>query len=180
MSDDSPDDAAELFRSAMKNVQLKRDKGRISQARPPPTPVPRQLLADEAEVLREMIEGPDPEWFETGETLQYAAPGIQQRVLRQLQKGHFRVDDEIDLHGLNRTRARQAVAAFLIEARNRDFRCIRIIHGKGHGSPNSGPVLKRQVDIWLRKIRDVAAFCSARPNDGGSGAVYVLLTRPRH
>ncbi|MGH8519242.1 MAG: Smr/MutS family protein, partial [Panacagrimonas sp.] len=82
-----------------------------------------------------------------------------------------------DLHGLNRDKARTTVVAYVAECRALDRRCVRIIHGKGNGSPNTGPVIKGQLDGWLRKLRDVLAFCSARPQDGGTGAIYVLLRR---
>ena len=163
------------FERAMRDVtpHVPADRVRLSRARP--APVARQRLADEAAVLQEMMEGPDADSFETGETLSYRAPGVQERVLRQLRRGHFRRDAELDLHGLNRTRARAAVGEFLALCQQNDFRCVRIIHGKGKGSPNSGPVLKRELDGWLRRVRAVVAFCSARPADGGSGAIYVLL-----
>ncbi len=96
-------------------------------------------------------------------------------MLRRLRRGHYRVDGNLDLHGMNRARAQQAVAGVLADCAVRDRRCVRIVHGKGNGSPNSGPVLKRLLDGWLRRRRDVLAYCSARPADGGTGAVYVLL-----
>lgn len=177
MNGDPPDEGSALFRQLMRDVVINRSSNRVDTRKPIPEPVPRQRLADEAEVLRELLDGPDPEYFETGETIQYLASGVQQRVLKQLRRGQFRIDGELDLHGLNRHRAREAVADFLTVARDRDFRCLRIIHGKGHRSPNTGPVLKHQLDRWLRKVRDVVAFCSALPKDGGSGAIYVLLKR---
>jgi DNA-nicking Smr family endonuclease len=177
--DSRPDDDEDLaaFRAAMLGVKTKAPSERIAPPRAAQAPAPKQSLADEAAVLAELLAGPDPDYFESGETLSYQAPGVQDRVLRQLRRGGYRLDAELDLHGLNRDKARAAVAAFLAECRDQDRRCVRIIHGKGNGSPNSGPVLKRQLDGWLRKLRDVLAFCSARPQDGGSGALYVLLRR---
>lgn len=172
------DDDAELFRQAMRDVRRRSPPDRIDgrPARPPPRA--RQREADDREVLASLLAEPDPEWLEHGETLQYRAPGVQDGVLRRLRRGHFRIDGNLDLHGLNRTQAQQAVARFLADCAERDRRCVRIVHGKGHGSPNSGPVLKRLLDGWLRRRRDVLAYCSARPADGGSGAVYVLLRTP--
>lgn len=172
-----PDDESDAFAAAMRDVRLRTPSERVSRRPSAPPPLPRQSLADEAAVLTELLVGPDPDYFESGDTLSYQAAGVQDRVLRQLRRGGFRLDAELDLHGLNRDKARAAVALFFIECRDRDHRCVRIIHGKGHGSPNSGPVLKRELDGWLRKLRDVLAFCSARPQDGGSGALYVLLRR---
>lgn len=172
-----PDDDSQDFAAAMRDVRPQAPSQRVSLRPLAADPQPRHSRADEAAVLAELLTGPDPDYFESGDTLSYQAPGVQDYVLRQLRRGGFRLDGELDLHGLNRDKARAAVAAFLAECRNRDHRCIRIIHGKGHGSPNSGPVLKRELDGWLRKLRDVLAFCSARPQDGGSGAIYVLLRR---
>lgn len=172
---DSADDDLRDFSAAMSGVRRHAPSDRVPVGRNPPSPAPRHSTADERAVLLELLSGPDPDEFETGETLSYRAHGVQERVLRQLRRGGFRVEAEIDLHGLNRDRAREAVAAFLAECRDHDRRCVRIIHGKGNGSPNSGPVLKQRLDGWLRKVRDVMAFCSARPRDGGSGALYVLL-----
>lgn len=172
-----PEDDLQAFRAAMGDVSRRVPSQRESARPRPPPPEPRHSAADEAEVLHELLSGPDPDSFETGETLSYRAPGVQESVLRHLRRGGYRLEAELDLHGLNRDRAREQVAQFLTRCRDLDRRCVRIIHGKGKGSPNSGPVLKRQLDGWLRKVRDVHAFCSARPHDGGSGAIYVLLRR---
>lgn len=163
------------FRAAMSGVRPHASGDRIHVRGTPPAPHPRHSRADEAAVLAELLQGPDPDGFESGETLSYRAPGLQDRVLRQLRRGGFRIEAELDLHGLNRERARLEVTRFLARCRELDRRCVRIIHGKGNGSPNSGPVIKQRLDGWLRKFREVMAFCSARPEDGGTGAIYVLL-----
>jgi DNA-nicking Smr family endonuclease len=177
MSDNDADDDVAAFGAAMTGIRRHAPNERVPRAVPRPPAEPRHSTADERAVLAELLSGPDPEHFESGETLSYTAPGVQDRVLRQLRRGAFRLDAELDLHGLNRDKARAAVVAFIAECRARDHRCVRVIHGKGNGSPNSGPVIKRLLDGWLRKLRDVLAFCSARPQDGGSGAIYVLLRR---
>mgnify|MGYP000456310711 FL=1 len=125
-----------------------------------------------AELLDDTLE---PEAIESGDVLVYRAPGIQDTVWRRLRRGGYRIAAELDLHGLNRDAARHAVVQFLAHCQDHDLRAVRIIHGKGNGSPNSGPVIKALLDGWLRKRKDVLAFCSARPHDGGTGAVYVLL-----
>lgn len=126
--------------------------------------------------MTELLDDPvNLEELEYGETLSYRADGVQEAVIRRLRRGHYRIDGNLDLHGYNRHQARLAVVDFLAECQGRMWRCVRIVHGKGNGSPNSGPVLKTHVDSWLRRRKDVIAFCSARPNDGGTGAVYVLL-----
>jgi len=144
--------------------------------KPLPVPHPRQRELDDAAVMAElMLEPLYPEDFESGDTLSYRGEGIQDSVWKKLRRGQFRLQAECDLHGLNRDDARLEISRFLAQCADQDRRCVRIIHGKGNGSPNSGPVIKRALDGWLRKRKDVLAFCSARLHDGGTGAVYVLL-----
>lgn len=173
--DDDPDLA--LFRAAVADVRPLEQPAEPVQP-PRPAPVPRQRQADDAAVMQELLwDGPDPEYLETGDELLYAREGIQRRVLRKLRRGHYRLDAELDLHGMTVPVAREALQGFFAECRRRDFRCVRIIHGKGRRSNNRGPVLKGKVDHWLRQLDQVLAYCSAQPQDGGTGAVYVLLRR---
>lgn len=169
------EDDFDAFRAAMADVAPRPPPARLAPYAASPSARPRQVELDESAVLEEMIEGDHPETADTGDTLLYRAPGIQDSVLRRLRRGGYRIEAELDLHGLNRDQAKLAVAQFLARCSERDLRGVRVIHGKGHGSPNSGPVIKRAVDGWLRQRADVLAFCSARPEDGGTGAVYVLL-----
>ncbi len=169
------DDDADLFRRAMSDVRPRAPSAHVAAPPSRPAPLPRSRLADDQAVLREMLHDPDPELLEHGETLQYRAAGLQDSVLRRLRRGHYRIERDLDLHGCNREQAHRAVTRFLAECQARDLRCVRIVHGKGNGSPNSGPVLKRLLDSWLRRRRDVLGYCSARPVDGGTGAIYVLL-----
>lgn len=111
----------------------------------------------------------------SGDELFFKRPGIQQKVIRKLKRGQFRVEATADLHGETVAQARQSLTDFLRASQDRNRRCVLIIHGKGHGSANRKPVIKNKVDAWLRECSDVLAFCSARPGDGGTGAVYVLL-----
>ena len=142
-----------------------------------PSTRPRQSEDDERAVLAELLVGPyEPEAIEAADLLAYRAPGLQDSVWRRLKRGSFRIGAELDLHGFNREHAQLAVIRFLADCQDRGLRCLRIIHGKGRGSPNSGPVIKALLDGWLRRRKDVLAFCSARPHDGGTGAVYVLLS----
>jgi len=132
--------------------------------------------ADEALVLAESLRlDPADLDVESGEELRFRRDGIAESVLRRLKQGDYAVRDEIDLHGMTQEEARTALAAFLAEAVARHRRCVRIIHGKGRGSGLRGPVLKSAVNRWLRRHGAVRAFCSARRNDGGTGAAYVLL-----
>ena len=114
---------------------------------------------------------------ESGDELGYRRDGVSESVLRRLRRGEYAIRDEIDLHGMTQDEARSALGAFLAEAILHGQRCVRIIHGKGRGSGHRGPVLKSAVNRWLRRHAAVAAFCSARRNDGGTGALYVLLSR---
>ncbi|MGH8281058.1 MAG: Smr/MutS family protein [Gammaproteobacteria bacterium] len=143
---------------------------------PRPKPHARFRRAAQQEVLAESLAGlPDPDEPLLGEGLFYAKPGVQERVLRKLRRGYYSVGAELDLHGLHSEDARLALAQFLQTVRGRRIRCVRIIHGKGYRSGPRGPVLKQKLNGWLRQRDEVMAFCSARPADGGTGAVYVLL-----
>jgi DNA-nicking Smr family endonuclease len=164
------------FRQAMNGVRPQAAPDRLEPQRRNPSTRPRSAEADERAVLEEMMSDTlHPEDIESGDTLIYRGEGIQDSVWRRLRRGNYHIRAELDLHGLNRDAARQAVAEFLADCQSKDMRCLRIIHGKGRGSPNSGPVIKALLDGWLRRRKDVLAFCSARPHDGGTGAIYVLL-----
>jgi DNA-nicking Smr family endonuclease len=172
-----PEDERRLFRESVGRVRPLAHQ-RQPPARPKPAPVPRQSQLDAEQALREMAEGLlDPAVIETGEELNYARPGLQHQVFRRLRRGQFAVAAELDLHGMNTADARAAVAGFLADCIAANRRCVRIIHGKGYGSPERKPVLKGMLNQWLKHRREVLAFCSARPVDGGTGAIYVLLAR---
>ena len=98
-------------------------------------------------------------------------------MLRKLRRGQFQIGPALDLHGMTVATAREALTRFLHAARREGRSCVRIIHGKGNGSRHRGPVLKLKINHWLRQRDEVLAFCSARPVDGGTGAIYVLLRR---
>lgn len=177
MDNDRPADDRELFRRAVGDVRpLAHDRVVPDTPRPPPVPVQRQL--DERAVLREMAQGLyDATEIETGDELVYCRPGLQHSVFRRLRRGQYAIEAEIDLHGLTVSEAKDTLLTFLHEARGRGWRCVRVVHGKGHGSRGRQPVLKGKVNHWLRQLDSVLAFCSTRPVDGGTGAVYVLLKR---
>jgi DNA-nicking Smr family endonuclease len=128
-------------------------------------------------VLQESLNGDaaDPA-LAGGEELVFHRPGVQGPILRKLRRGQYRVQAEIDLHGLTVVEAKQALRQFLAEALDRHIRCVRIIHGKGLRSGHRGPVLKGAVSSVLRRTGPVLAYVSARQVDGGTGAVYVLLS----
>jgi DNA-nicking Smr family endonuclease len=172
-----PDDDVELFRRRMSDARpLNRD-----DAAPPPrrsTPRARFKRRDEREVLRESLNA-DVESMESdnGESLSFLRPTVRRRTFRKLARGNFSVQSEIDLHGLTAAEAKTALADFVERSIGRGHLCVRIIHRKGLGSGQRGPILKRKVDVWLRQWDPVLAFVSARQVDGGTGAIYVLLKK---
>jgi DNA-nicking Smr family endonuclease len=151
-------------------------------AKPKPRPVPVKHLEDEAQALLDsQLSDMTPEsLLDSDEALSFARTGISSDTLRKLRRGHWVIQDSLDLHGLRSDEARVAFAEFLRLCGQRSIRCVRIIHGKGLGSANRQPVLKGKVLAWLQQRDEVLAYCQAPANDGGSGAVRVLLRQPRH
>ena len=145
------------------------------RARPPA--LARQRERDDRAVLAESIsDGFDAEsLLETDDGLSFRRKGVGVDVVRKLRRGVWVLQGELDLHGLRRDEARQRLGAFLREAARAGRRCVRIVHGKGLGSPGGEPVLKAKVKSWLAQRREVLAFTHARPADGGHGALIVLL-----
>jgi DNA-nicking Smr family endonuclease len=139
-------------------------------------------LRDEREVIYESLHDPIrwDEATENGEELSFVRPGLSRLLLRRLRRGEWVTQAELDLHGLTRVNAKAELASFLFECKRRGIRCIRIIHGKGLGSKNREPVLKLHVRHWLMQREEIMAFVQARPVDGGSGAVMVLLKSSSH
>ena len=173
---DDPDEEAAMFARAARGARPLKTQ-RVSPARTRAEPRARFARHDRDQVLVESLHGtagqPEP-----GDELAFHRPQVSRQVLRRLRRGHYSVGAEIDLHGLRARDAQAALAAFLKQSVARGCACVRVIHGKGLRSGRNGPVLKAGVDGWLRRRDEVLAFVSARPADGGTGAVYVLL-RPR-
>lgn len=170
-------DPAELFRQVAGAVAPLKDKNLADVERPVPAPRPRQREEDEREVLREAIETPlsFEDRLDTGDEAAYLRTGLPRRVLTDLRRGRWVVQGELDLHGLTRDEARASLAQFIALSLQQGRRCLRVIHGKGHGSPGRMPVLKHLSRGWLAQREDILAFCQARPHDGGDGALLVLL-----
>jgi DNA-nicking Smr family endonuclease len=168
-------DDSRLFREAIGDVRP------LDPVQPPPAaarpaPHPHMLEADEAAVPGELLDlAFDPALLEVGEELSYLRDGYSPKLLRQLKRGQFSVQDDIDLHQMNAAAAQASIVMFLAEAKQHGLRCVRIVHGKGLRSRSAGPVLKGLTDRMLRRRDDVIAFASARPAMGGTGAVVVLL-----
>jgi len=171
------DEDRSLFAQAIGKVRPIKQSA-VASAKPRPAPEPLQSQLDEARVPGELIDSViDPAQIEVGEELSYLKDGHSPQLLRKLKRGHFSIADEIDLHQMTAAVARVAVAQFLAECKREGKLCVKIIHGKGLRSRNEGPVLKRLVDSLLRRRGDVLAYASAKPSEGGTGAVIVLLKR---
>ena len=175
------DEDARLFRESIGEVRpLAQRSSGAHMRKTPPAPHPAMFEADEAAVRGELLDSAiDPAAHEVGEELLYLRDGHSPQLLKRLRRGHFSIEDEIDLHQMDERTARATLDEFLADCRKRGVRCVRIVHGKGLRSGSAGPVLKRMTDRVLRRRDDVLAFASARPAQGGTGATVVLLQRIR-
>jgi DNA-nicking Smr family endonuclease len=169
------DPEASLFRDAMRDVKPLSPHTSVALAKRKPPARARFTASDRAAVLVESLQGFDGEITDSGDEIVFRREGVQDAVMRKLKRGEYRVEEVCDLHGLRVDEAKAALREFLAEALAHNLRCVRIIHGKGHGSGPRGPVLKAAVNLILRKTAPVVAFTSARRVDGGTGAINVLL-----
>lgn len=174
------DDARALFQAAVGDAR-RLTFDRVHHEPPPPPAVPRQRQRDERAALLESVGSPEllDLHLEGGDEAAWLRPGMSPAVLRDLRRGRWVVQAHLDLHGMNRDEARHHVGLFLAECHSHGRRCLRIVHGKGLGSPRREPVLKKLVLGWLAQRREVLAFCQARPADGGAGAVIALIEPAR-
>ncbi len=158
-------------------VQRLPDSGLANIQRAQPAPQPRQREADERAALAEaMSDEVDVEsLLLTDDGLSFRRPGVNADVVVRLRRGQWAIQAQIDLHGLRRDEAREALAAFVRDAGRRGDRCLRVVHGKGIGSPGRQPVLKAKVQRWLAQCAEVVAFAQASGPQGGAGALIVLL-----
>ena len=168
-----------LFALSVGPVQPLRGRaaGTVPSSRPRPPPEPRQRAQDEAAALREALSDDfDVEsLLDTDATLSFRRRGVGPEVVRKLRRGVWAIQAHLDLHGLRRDEAREQLSAFFREAVRQKLRCVRVIHGKGNGSPGREPVLKAKVRAWLVQKEEVMAFVQARASEGGHGALVVLL-----
>jgi DNA-nicking Smr family endonuclease len=166
-----------LFADAVGPVTPLPVQRRALVAPPRPAPLPRQREADERAALREALsdEVDVESLLLTDDGLSFRRPGVGPDVVARLRRGHWAIQHQIDLHGLRRDEARDALAGFVRDAARRGLRCLRVVHGKGHGSPGRQPVLKAKVQRWLAQSADVIAFAQASGPEGGAGALIVLL-----
>ena len=173
----------ELFSRAIgpvKALPARHRPGHRAQLAPAqPAPIPVQQQRDELSVMREAISDEfDVETLlDTDEALSFRRPGMGPDVVRKLRRGGWSIQRQLDLHGLRREDARDTLAAFIREAHKAGMRCVRVVHGKGLGSPGKTPVLKGRVQSWLIQKQEVIAFVQARPAEGGAGALVVLLAQ---
>ncbi|WP_224245266.1 Smr/MutS family protein [Hyalangium gracile] len=175
------EDDASLFYSAMDGVQQLTNRGEA-----PPVVNPRlpEIIDENAEALAQLSElvvgNGEFDISDTSEFIEGASPGTDRNLLRALRRGDFNLQGRLDLHGMTQVEARDALERFLSESRRAGRRCVLIVHGRGLHSKDQIPVLKEQMKAWLSQKRIgkmVLAFSTARPQDGGAGAVYVLLRR---
>jgi DNA-nicking Smr family endonuclease len=166
-----------LFARAVGEVKPLQSARRVVLERDQPPPIAVQQQLDEQRVLVESIsdEFDASTLLDVDDALSFRRPGVGLDVTRKLRKGHWSIQREIDLHGLRREEAREALAGFIREAHRQGLRCVRVVHGKGLGSPGKTPVLKGKVQSWLVQKQEVLAFVQARADEGGAGAVVVLL-----
>ena len=167
-----PDD--EDFRKGVEPLNAPR---RVAIRLTPPAPLPHQTRRDEREALAESLAGPASveDALDSGEEIAFLRDGYPRDTLRKLRRGHWTVEASLDLHGMNRAEAQAAVREFLRHCAARGKRCVRIVHGRGLGSPNREPVLKAKLRKWLAVREDVLAFSQAPRAHGGAGAALVLL-----
>lgn len=170
----TPEESA-LFREAVKGVRrLRSDTQMIRKPLPKATPRTHPPVAA-ATTLSE----PSNAELNLAEQLEFKRIGVQAALWRRLRRGEFPIEDVLDLHGLTIAEAREQLAEFLHDCVSAGCKCVRIVHGKGYRSPAHAPVLKPRVAFWLAHSSDVVAYVSARPADGGTGALYVLLKKTR-
>jgi len=169
------------FRQAVAGVRPLAERRRLLLRPAAPAPEPRQTRRDERAALAESLSGSlsVDDSIEAGDELVFLRDGLPRHLLRKLRRGHWVVQGELDLHGMNRVEAAESVAEFLRRCMLRRARCVRIIHGKGRGSHHREPVLKGKLRKWLVLRDEVLAYCQAPAAQGGGGAVLVLLKAAR-
>ncbi len=165
------------FHAAVEGAVPLKKAVRVAHERPKPAPRPRQRELDEEAAIVESLYGPleIDDLLAIGDADSFLRAGLPRSVLRDLRRGRWTIQNHIDLHGLNRHEAHEEVSRFLAESLQAGKRCIRIVHGQGHGSPGRAGVLRQLVRGWLARSKNVLAFCHAPATDGGEGALWVLM-----
>ena len=171
----------DLFSRAIGATQPLRRVAAVPLAPEPPAPIPVQHQLDEQRVLRESLSDEfDVETLlDVDDALSFRRPGIGTEITRRLRAGEWSIQQQLDLHGMRSDEAREALGAFIRNANKQGVRCVRVVHGKGNGSPGKAPVLKSKARTWLVQKEEVLAFVQAKPAEGGAGALVVLLAPVR-
>jgi len=167
----------DLFSRAIGATQPLKRPAAVPLAPEPPAPIPVQHQLDEQRVLRESLsdEFDVTTLLDVDDAMSFRRPGIGTDVTRKLRAGEWSIQRQVDLHGLRSDEAREALGAFIRTAYKQGLRCVRVVHGKGLGSPGKQPVLKTKAQRWLIQKIEVLAFVQAKPAEGGAGALVVLL-----
>ncbi|PHS27448.1 MAG: DNA mismatch repair protein MutS [Methylophaga sp.] len=177
----APDEQSDstLFQQEMGVIEkIAQDKVHHRNVKPKPMPKFRQQRI-EHNLNSTFSDHYEPHTIGSEETLSFRRSGIQHRLFSRLRSGHIQIEAELDLHGMTVAIAHRELARFLQDCQTDTLRCVRIVHGKGWSSKDQKPVLKTKLNSWLQQDDDVLAFCSAPIEDGGTGAVYVLLRRTK-
>ena len=171
-----------LFESAVGKVQRLPTVARADLKRPAPLASILQHELDAQAALQESLsdEFDVSSLLDTDQDLSFRRPGVGADVVQKLRKGQWSIQRQVDLHGLRSDDAREAMGRFIRDAHKQGLRCVRVVHGKGLGSPGKTPVLKSKVNSWLVQKNQVMAFVQAKPAQGGDGALLVLLAPARH
>ncbi|MDH5553104.1 MAG: Smr/MutS family endonuclease [Nitrosomonas sp.] len=169
------DHDASLFHEAMQGVKPLATPDKVIHARKDLPPASQTIAQHERLIPEDTLSDHISLEIVDGEEWSFLSPGVSRQTLRRLRRGHWGIQARLDLHGFNRDEARLELISFLDDCRDKGLRSVCIIHGKGLSSKNQMPVLKTRIGNWLAQRNDVLAFCQARPEDGGGGAVMVLL-----
>jgi DNA-nicking Smr family endonuclease len=172
------DDLAAFHASVAGSIPLRQQQRVVFE---PAKPSPRPRSLDDAPTIAEARYAPLPidDGFDLGDVDFFLRPGLPRSVLRDLRGGRWAMQEQVDLHGMNRHEAHEQVSLLLAEALSAGKRSLSIIHGRGHGSPGREGILRQLVKSWLGRHREVLAFCHPLPRDGGDGALWVLLKASR-
>lgn len=180
MSEKPQSDAAEFFQAVADVSPLQSDRAQLrdNRARKPldSSAEYRRLAAEqEPEVFVDGLSTTAVEIIESEQDLLFVGPGIQIREIKKLRRGHIPWQAGLDLHGYTLDAAREELSRFIRDSKNARHRCVLVVHGKAYSQPGQPALMKSHINDWLRQLKQVLAFCSAQPKDGGTGAVYVLL-----
>lgn len=175
-----PQDDESIFARAMADVTPLHQTEKHHSPKTPHAP----MRDDDLEALQELddlVHG--KQYFDivySDEYVEGAIQGLDPRILQRLRNGEYAWQAYLDMHGMRVDEAKESLVEFIQTQRTKGRRCLLIIHGRGHHSPNQQPILKQRLLRWLSRgflHKQILAFTSARPHDGGLGALYLLLRR---